>query len=300
MNKQWIIAVFIAGAVGVAAIVLSDRGVSSGSAVNPTAPVTGLASPDTEPLLADRIARAASETFQVPSEPSIEDRVAGLSVEILQALNATNEDGHDMVFTDLLPELIALDPAAAARLVEKSKPEAGREELLRQLAQTWTAKDSVAALTWAEQLTDTNEQRRALIYATRQIAENDPAAAVATADRHHLGDGDGAVMPDLAMVWAGTDLPGVLTWAGGQPAGKQRDEMMARIAFAESRTAPEAAARLVVEEIPPGLRQEEAAISVLHQWALQDFVSAKAWADRFPSDPLRKRALAELSGIGSN
>jgi hypothetical protein len=106
-------------------------------------------------------------------------------------------------------------------------------------------------------------------------------------------------MEDIALTWAGKDLADALSWAASQPAGNQRDEIMARVAFMESRTAPEAAANLVIDEIPPGPAQDEAVISVLHQWAIQDFASAKAWAELFPSGPVRERALAELSGIAS-
>jgi hypothetical protein len=39
----------------------------------------------------------------------------------------------------------------------------------------------------------------------------------------------------------------------------------------------------------PGERQTEAAISVLHQWALRDLNAATAWTFTFPEGALRQR-----------
>ncbi len=294
MNKPWLILMLIAGTAGVATIALRNHALATGAAAPPPAPAAIISSgveATVDTTLPDHRAIAVPQAL-----PTMEERVAGLSAAIWQELNSTNEDGHETVFTNLLPALIALDPAAAARLVEATTNEQGREELMRQLIQTWTTSDVTAAFAWAGQLADTNEQQRALIYATKQMAELDPAAAAATAARC-LTDGQDTVMGDIALTWAGKDLAGALSWAASQPVGKQRDEIMARVAFVESSTAPETAADLVIDQIPPGPAQDEAAISVLHQWAIQDFASAKAWAELFPAGSLRDRVINELNTL---
>jgi len=40
-------------------------------------------------------------------------------------------------------------------------------------------------------------------------------------------------------------------------------------------------------------------MSVLSQWAMQDFAGASAWADQFPAGPLADRARQELAGIAA-
>ena len=60
---------------------------------------------------------------------------------------------------------------------------------------------------------------------------------------------------------------------------------------------PLAGARLAVADISPGPARDEAMISVLHQWALRDPETAKAWADSFRDDKLKTRALAEIQGL---
>jgi hypothetical protein len=296
MNKPWLILMLIACTAGVATIGLRNHVPATGTAAPPAAPAA-VASSGVDPDVISTTLPGHAASAVPQALPPMEEWVAGLSAAIWQELNSTNEDGHEIVFTNLLPALIALNPAAAAKLVEATTSEQGREELMRQLIQTWTTSDATAAFTWAGQLADTNEQQRAFIYATKQMAGLDPAAAAATASRYLPADGQDAVMGDIALTWAAKDLAGALNWAASQPVGEQRDEIMARVAFVESSTAPETAANLVIDEIPPGPAQEEAAISVLHQWAIQDFASAKAWAELFPSGPLRDRALAELSRI---
>jgi len=241
--------------------------------------------------------RTRKETFSDPWDSPTENQVANLTSAIWRELNAPGGGDHDAIFDRLFPTLIALDPAAAIRLIAAAPAGRTHEELMRQLARTWTTKDPAAALAWAEQLTNSTEQCRTLIEVTKQLAETDPATAMTAVESHHLGDYDQSVMEDLAMVWSRVDLPGAQAWAVRLPAGVQRDEIISRIAFMAARTAPEEAARWVVANIPAGSVQTEAAISVLHQWAQQDFAAAKAWAEQFPPGSIHERAQAELANM---
>jgi len=76
--------------------------------------------------------------------------------------------------------------------------------------------------------------------------------------------------------------------------GDERDRLFSRVAFTRSKENPADAAKLVVEWISPGEVQNEAAISVLHQWALREPNAALAWAQLFPEESLRNRALKEV------
>jgi len=87
------------------------------------------------------------------------------------------------------------------------------------------------------------------------------------------------------------------SWTNTQEASAWRDNIRAYLAYLRAQTDPLAAARLVVSDISPGPARDEAMISVLHQWALRDSEAAKAWADSFSDDKLKKRALAEIEGL---
>jgi hypothetical protein len=128
-----------------------------------------------------------------------------------------------------------------------------------------------------------------------QIAETNPAAAVALADGY--GAGCTNVLENLAMQWAGQDIQAASNWAATKPAGAQRDNLLSRIAFVESKTYPENAATLVAELIPAGQIQDEAAISVLYQWAQKDPRAAMKWAQTFSAGALHDRAVSEVQNI---
>jgi hypothetical protein len=129
------------------------------------------------------------------------------------------------------------------------------------------------------------------------LAEHDPRQAVEFAIDSSLCDTNTSLLENLAAQWAARDFDAAHGWVRQQEAGEFRDALLARIAFAGSQSDPVAAAQIVVTEMAPGPRQNEAAISVLHQWAQIDLEAASAWAVNFPVGDFRKRALAEVEGI---
>jgi len=132
-----------------------------------------------------------------------------------------------------------------------------------------------------------------------QMAETNAVAAIAVADRYAAGCTN--LLDNLLAQWANQDLQGAYQWAAGKPPGAQRDSFLGRIAFVESKTDPEYAGRLVAEQIPPGQIQDEAAISVLYQWAQKNPNAAMTWAQSFPAGTLHDRAVTEVQNvIGSN
>jgi len=131
--------------------------------------------------------------------------------------------------------------------------------------------------------------------ACMQIAETNAEVAVMLADR--FGAGCSNVLENLMGQWADRDLQAAYTWAVAKPPGAQRDNLLGRIAFVESKTDPSDAARLVADQIPPGRSQDEAAISVLYQWALKDPDAAMNWARSFSAGTLHDRAVNEVQNV---
>jgi hypothetical protein len=109
-------------------------------------------------------------------------------------------------------------------------------------------------------------------------------------------DDAGALLECLTMQWCEKECETVLDWAGGQPPGEWRDRLTARASFVLSKSEPAAAANLV-SGLEPGPVQDEAAMAVLHQWALQDSDAALRWAEGIAEPILRERALAEISNL---
>jgi hypothetical protein len=159
----------------------------------------------------------------------------------------------------------------------------------------WARRDPESALAWGKQQTNTLERDEALTAACFQMVQSDPARAVTLAEEFQLNND--AVLDNLAQQWAAKDLTTAYNWILTQPAGDQRNALATGMAFVWSQTAPGDAAQFVAEQIPPGSAQDEAAMMVLHQWALADSAAANAWVQQFPEDPFRNRALNELASI---
>ena len=222
---------------------------------------------------------------------------ADLLVQIQSALASENFDDRESVFTTLLAELVRIDPLAAAQFAETNSIGDTHDQVLQHVAQLWAATDPSAALNWATTLNNPAERDAILTEVCLQVAESDPAEAVKARSQFVTDEKPNPGLEVLAQRWAEKDFSAALDWALSRAAGEQRDLFVARLAFVQSQTSPLEAATLVVEKIPAGRTQTEAAISVLHQWALSDMDAAGQWATRFPEGDLRSRAFSELGGI---
>ena len=191
----------------------------------------------------------------------------------------------------------ATDPARALTqafaLGERSK----RDSLVRDLLFAWSARDAEAALRWVSLLEDPAARRSARSSVCLAVAEKDPRRAVVLALAHGADEDDeGGLLESLTMQWCDKEPETVPDWAREQPPGEWRDRLLARTSFVLSKSDPAKAAHLV-SGLGPGKLQDEAAMSVLHQWALQDSSAALRWAETFSEPTLRERALAEISNL---
>jgi hypothetical protein len=129
------------------------------------------------------------------------------------------------------------------------------------------------------------------------LAEKDPRGAVVLALAHGADeDDDGGLLECLTMQWCEKETEDAVDWAYEQPPGEWRERLLSRASFVLSKSDPAAAAQLV-SGLEPGTVQDEAAMAVVHQWALQDSSAALRWAEAFPESTLRDRALAEISNL---
>ena len=177
-----------------------------------------------------------------------------------------------------------------------------RETFLRQLLGTWAGKDVQAALSWSDGLETEAERKHARSMLCIAFSEKSgkPDQAIELAVRHGAEEGGDGLLENLTMQWAARETPAALEWARRQPAGEWRDRLMARVVFVLAKSDPFDAACQVAKEMEPGPIQNEATISVLHQWAMSDFAAASDWAETLPACALRDRAMNELAGLRSS
>jgi len=177
------------------------------------------------------------------------------------------------------------------RIVSVSQSDCSSEHRPRASAPQEPAEDIGPNLAPEIQDKDTLERR------CLELAERDPCEAVSLAINSHTSDTHPGLLENLVGQWATHDLQASHEWVLQQEVGEWRDKLMEHVAFVRSQADPVAAARIVTDEMTPGQTQTEAAIAVLHQWALRDLNAAAAWASAFPEGPLRQRAINEIEGL---
>ena len=162
-------------------------------------------------------------------------------------------------------------------------------------AREWARKNPHDALVWMLNAPAGEKRDTVVEMACAQVAESDPARAVSLAEGYSGGSSN--LLENLVHQWADQNEPAARAYAMSKPIGEERDRLLGRVAFTRSKENPIEAAKLVAEWISPGEVQNEAAISVLHQWAFRDSNAALAWAASFPEGTVRDRALNEMANI---
>jgi len=193
--------------------------------------------------------------------------------------------------------------ADSARTVAPAcTPEAGSEQesRIRGLLSAWAARDAEEALRWVSALENPAAQRSARSIVCFAVAEKDPRRAVTLALAYGADeDDDTGLLECLTMQWYEKEAATVVDWASEQPPGEWRNRLLASATFVLSKSDPTAAAQLVSGFVQGNL-QDEAAMAVLHPWALLDSSAALQWEEGFPESTLRDRALAEISNLGNS
>lgn len=220
---------------------------------------------------------------------------ADLIYAIERGLASADASEREMAFA-MLPRLIAMDAAAAARLLEQCAqgPECG--ELRRQLAAAWTTVDVQGAIGWVRTLKGNEERAAAATDIVAQMAKSDFAQAVSISDALAIGRDDGTI-ERLVQRWATERLPEAISWVGTQPAGANRDQLIARIALVHAQTKPAGAAQLVADLMTAGPARDEALIAVLQEWAFRDPAGAEAWVTQIPPGALHAHATNVLARV---
>lgn len=202
----------------------------------------------------------------------------------------------ERVFAELLPALIDLDPLTAAAQLDKIDAGEFRDEYILRLAQLWAARDPEAALKWASEIKSPAERFSGIRAACLELSQTNPAAAINAMQTLNVAN-DRNALENIVQSWAGQDFSAAKTWALTESPPDSRDTLLTRISFVLSQSDPREAANFIVKNLPPGAIQTEAAISILHNWAIKDWNSAKQWVDQFPEGPLRERAQSEITGV---
>ncbi len=216
---------------------------------------------------------------------------------VAAALRSDRSEERQLALDTLLPDLMARDMVAAAELAAELPGWAGREQALLRVSDVWGASDPGEAAAWAAGLGTPEERRFCLAAICRQAARTDPALAIGYALDSVDGE-DPALLEHLAATYIASEGPGTrkeaAVWIRATWNNEDRDRFWAAGVRMMAENAPEKAANLAVEHISPGPVQDEAVISILHQWSRHDRAAAAAWVALFPEGEFRTRAEKEI------
>lgn len=221
---------------------------------------------------------------------------AGLAEQIDRNLGSSSAAERDRAISQLLPRLVAQDPAAAGHLALAWEAGPLRAEILEQVIRLWTEQDVGGALTWLTSLLDAADRRAAAVVMVNTVAQSDRAGALDLVRYLEVGLDDGSA-ERMAQLWAEEEPQAAVGWVLRQPAGTVRDRLLARIVHVRAQQDPVEAARLVANEFSAGSIRDQATLAVVRQWALRDAFAASAWVGAFPAGPLRESAVAELTSL---
>jgi len=273
--------------------------------------VTGLTSSGTADEAAKQVASATLKFPTPPDRPHVttsplpdaapvrsrESQSQQLQLQIGRALASADDEERERAYSHLLPELIAIDPAAMKRLVENYPAGTIREQLLRRTAHTWSAVNLQEAIAWAKGVNEDGERVVAATEIVSQVRQTDPGHAIEVSDVFGIGRNDGTV-EHIALLWATQNLQAALEWSEAQPPGPPRDQILARIVTVETERSPADAANTVLQEMSPGPAQTDAIAPVIREWSVRDAAAASTWIQDLPQGPLRDLAQGELARTG--
>jgi hypothetical protein len=158
------------------------------------------------------------------------DHSTDLVRDIEAALVSVDDRERERALRESLPRLMASNPSAAARILNRTPRGFSRDEARDCIARLWAKADLQGALAWITTLDDDDDRRLATIEIRSQLAASDPAAAIEISDLMDVGRDDGT-LAHIAQLWAEENPSAAEAWAKKQPASPLRDDLLARIAL---------------------------------------------------------------------
>ncbi|MCX6927525.1 MAG: hypothetical protein NT154_30610 [Verrucomicrobia bacterium] len=130
-----------------------------------------------------------------------------------------------------------------------------------------------------------------------EAARTDAGTAIRLAWELPSGDEQSRLLAHAVGEWATIDPGAAKDWASQLPDFAARSSALAAVALATAESSPQAAATLVVEELPPGTPQQRSAIAVVQRWAQTAPEQAASWVEQFPSNEFQNVTAQCLSAV---
>lgn len=167
---------------------------------------------------------------------------------------------QEQAFTDVLIGWTRNSPADAARWLASTGYNS--QPLLNAVASTWAERSPKDAYNWAKSLPNRESRISALIGPTREWLNQDPKQAIPIITAE-LSEPNSAPLVTIIADTLGTNDP--------------------------------LSASVVVDSLPPGAIQDEAAATLAIVWAASDVKAAVAWSDTLKSESMRRQVITHIA-----
>jgi hypothetical protein len=133
----------------------------------------------------------------------------------------------------------------------------------------------------------------------RRWAEVDPAQAAEWSAGLGEGGPHGAVMTQVAITWANSDVEAAARWVSSLPMNQATAEATIALSYEAARTRPLLALE-TAGHLDPSPQRDESLAFALSQWVASDFAAARDWTLSMPPSDLRQRLVAAVSTSAPN
>ena len=240
---------------------------------------------------------ASTPSTELPAKLSVRgDRTSAQDLAaITAALGSADREKAAIALEVRLPDLTKRDVTAAAELARDLEPWEQRQQALLLVANAWADSDREAGARWCRSLGNAEEELHCLRALCNRLATTDPALAMTLVEEHGGADTT-TLAQDIMQHWPRKDLKAAMAWVENRQDPEVKDSLWNQLALSLAEIDPMQAANLAAERIVSEKVQDEAVISVVHQWVRKDRHAAAKWVELFPEGPLRERAKGELVG----
>ncbi|MGC3991060.1 MAG: hypothetical protein QM796_15550 [Chthoniobacteraceae bacterium] len=159
----------------------------------------------------------------------------------------------------------------------------------------WDAEDKAGLNDYLDHLPAGEWKQNAMKFAASDaLAAKSPQDAIALLVQMERTPARDDLMNWSATAWAQADSAGALRWASGLQDYSVRQSELGAVAVGLAWSDPQAATRLLAEQVQPGAVQDRSALSIACVWAQSDPQSAANWVAGFPSGELQQSVLGTL------
>jgi len=176
----------------------------------------------------------------------------------------------------ILAEQAAVNPQAALARVETLTDPRLRRQALQTVVAEWSGREAGAAAKWLVGQGDRRLITEMAPNAIQQLAESDPAAALALVNELPSGEARTRALSGMVAGLANSNLTGAVEMLDKLPAGTAKDGAIEQLAWVWGRQDPEAAAKYALKQ-PETDGRTRLLDAVATEWAQRDPVAGAAF-----------------------